>query len=80
MAIDSAVPFEEDNKDPRIWFHVHIYHECMFSILKRINDMLFKNSHICCLCSCFCCTDDVSWDATNELVVGWHVTGPKLKD
>ncbi|KAM0855813.1 hypothetical protein ACQ4PT_049524 [Festuca glaucescens] len=39
-----AVLFEEDNKDPRIWFHVHNYHE------------------------------------SNELVVGWHGTGPKLKD
>jgi hypothetical protein len=38
---DSAVPFEEDDKDPRIWFLDHNYHESMFSMFKRINGMLF---------------------------------------
>uniref|UniRef100_A0A453D4W8 MPN domain-containing protein n=1 Tax=Aegilops tauschii subsp. strangulata TaxID=200361 RepID=A0A453D4W8_AEGTS len=32
-----AVPFEEDDKDPRIWFLDHNYHESMFSMFKRIN-------------------------------------------
>uniref|UniRef100_A0A453D4W3 MPN domain-containing protein n=1 Tax=Aegilops tauschii subsp. strangulata TaxID=200361 RepID=A0A453D4W3_AEGTS len=36
-----AVPFEEDDKDPRIWFLDHNYHESMFSMFKRINGMLF---------------------------------------
>ncbi|KAJ6901229.1 26S proteasome non-ATPase regulatory subunit 7 [Populus alba x Populus x berolinensis] len=31
------VPFEEDDKDPRIWFLDHNYHESMFSMFKRIN-------------------------------------------
>nr|XP_020194977.1 26S proteasome non-ATPase regulatory subunit 7 homolog A-like [Aegilops tauschii subsp. strangulata] len=32
-----AVPFQEDDKDPRIWFLDHNYHESMFSMFKRIN-------------------------------------------
>ncbi|KAK1265617.1 putative 26S proteasome non-ATPase regulatory subunit 7 [Acorus gramineus] len=32
-----AVPFEEDEKDPSIWFLDHNYHEAMFSMFKRIN-------------------------------------------
>lgn len=38
-----AVPFEEDEKDPSIWFLDHNYHESMFSMFKRINGTaLFK--------------------------------------
>lgn len=32
-----AVPFEEEDKDPSIWFLDHLYHESMFSMFKRIN-------------------------------------------
>ncbi|XP_021848400.1 26S proteasome non-ATPase regulatory subunit 7 homolog A [Spinacia oleracea] len=32
-----AVPFEEDDKDPSIWFLDHNYHESMFSMFWRIN-------------------------------------------
>ena len=34
-----TVPFEEDDKDPNIWFLDHNYHESMFSMFKRINGM-----------------------------------------
>ncbi|GER46652.1 Mov34/MPN/PAD-1 family protein [Striga asiatica] len=32
-----AVPFEEDGRDPNIWFLDHNYHESMFSMFRRIN-------------------------------------------
>ncbi|KAJ1696387.1 hypothetical protein LUZ63_004899 [Rhynchospora breviuscula] len=32
-----AVPFEEDDKDPTIWFLDHNYHEALFGMFKRIN-------------------------------------------
>eukprot|EP00959_Pyramimonas_sp_CCMP1952_P373863 7829583-Pyramimonas_sp.AAC.2 len=32
-----AVPFEEDEKDPSIWFLDHSYHENMLSMFKKIN-------------------------------------------
>mmetsp|Transcript_15368 Transcript_15368/g.33212 ORF Transcript_15368/g.33212 Transcript_15368/m.33212 type:complete len:316 (-) Transcript_15368:273-1220(-) len=32
-----AVPFEEDEKDPSIWFLDHSYHENMFTMFKKIN-------------------------------------------
>ncbi|CAL5389811.1 unnamed protein product [Camellia sinensis] len=33
----TLVPFEEDDKDPSMWFLDHNYHESMFSMFKRIN-------------------------------------------
>lgn len=32
-----AVPFEEDPKDPTVWFLDHNYHENMFSMFKKVN-------------------------------------------
>lgn len=31
-----AVPFEEDPKDPKVWYMDHIYHETMFSMFKKV--------------------------------------------
>ena len=30
-----AVPFEEDERDPNIWFLDHSFHETMFSMFKK---------------------------------------------
>eukprot|EP00271_Cylindrocystis_brebissonii_P002552 TRINITY_DN13243_c0_g1_i1.p1 TRINITY_DN13243_c0_g1~~TRINITY_DN13243_c0_g1_i1.p1 ORF type:complete len:304 (+),score=66.38 TRINITY_DN13243_c0_g1_i1:249-1160(+) len=32
-----AVPFEEDDKDPSVWFLDHNYHEAMFAMFKKVN-------------------------------------------
>jgi len=32
-----AVPFEEDPRDPKVWFLDHNYHEQMFSMFKKVN-------------------------------------------
>ena len=32
-----AIPFEEDPKDPNVWFLDHTYHETMFSMFKKVN-------------------------------------------
>lgn len=32
-----AVPFEEDRKDPNVWFFDHNYHESMFAMFKKVN-------------------------------------------
>jgi len=32
-----AVPFEEDPRDPQVWFLDHNYHEMMFSMFKKVN-------------------------------------------
>ena len=37
LLIFFVVPFEEDDKDPSIWFLDHNYHESMFHMFKRIN-------------------------------------------
>jgi hypothetical protein len=35
-----AVPFEEDDKDPSIWFLDHSYLENMFRMFKKVNGEL----------------------------------------
>lgn len=42
-----SVPFEEDEKDPSIWFLDHNYHESMFSMFKRINGIFSCSSAFC---------------------------------
>eukprot|EP00928_Gymnodinium_smaydae_P056724 TRINITY_DN4004_c0_g2_i1.p1 TRINITY_DN4004_c0_g2~~TRINITY_DN4004_c0_g2_i1.p1 ORF type:complete len:392 (-),score=133.85 TRINITY_DN4004_c0_g2_i1:62-1156(-) len=32
-----AVPFEEDQRDPQVWFLDHNYHENMFAMFKKVN-------------------------------------------
>jgi len=32
-----AVPFEEDERDPKIWFLDHSFHEAMFGMFKKVN-------------------------------------------
>lgn len=32
-----AIPFEEDPKDPNVWFLDHTYHENMFNMFRKIN-------------------------------------------
>jgi len=32
-----AVPFEEDERDPNIWFLDHSFHEAMFAMFKKVN-------------------------------------------
>jgi len=32
-----AVPFEEDARDPKVWFLDHNYHEHMFAMFKKVN-------------------------------------------
>jgi hypothetical protein len=43
------VPFEEDDKDPRIWFLDHNYHESMFSMFKRINGNSWEHGSLVCI-------------------------------
>jgi 26S proteasome regulatory subunit N8 len=37
MTNSYAVPFEEDAKDPTVWFLDHNYHEEMYTMFKKIN-------------------------------------------
>jgi hypothetical protein len=31
------VPFEEEEKDPSVWFLDHNYHESMYDMFKKVN-------------------------------------------
>ncbi|KAJ3092366.1 26S proteasome non-ATPase regulatory subunit 7 [Quaeritorhiza haematococci] len=37
IANSYAVPFEEDEKDPSVWFLDHNYHEAMYDMFKKVN-------------------------------------------
>ncbi|KAI8920651.1 maintenance of mitochondrial structure and function-domain-containing protein [Entophlyctis helioformis] len=37
VANSYALPFEEDEKDPSVWFLDHNYHEAMYEMFKKIN-------------------------------------------
>jgi 26S proteasome regulatory subunit N8 len=39
----NKVPFEEDEKDPLVWFADHNYHEDMYSMFRKVNGMNFLN-------------------------------------
>ena len=41
-----ALPFEEDDKDPKIWFLDHNYLENMFAMFKKVNGERAKCSQI----------------------------------
>lgn len=45
-----AVPFEEDDKDPSIWFLDHSYLENMFRMFKKVNGT-FNNGICVVICS-----------------------------
>jgi len=34
-----AVPFEEDSKNPKIWFLDHNYHENMWAMFRKVNGL-----------------------------------------
>ncbi|KAJ3343411.1 proteasome regulatory particle subunit [Entophlyctis luteolus] len=37
VANSYALPFEEDDKDPNVWFLDHNYHEAMYDMCKKVN-------------------------------------------
>lgn len=62
-----AVPFEEDAKNPLVWFFDHNYHENMFIMFKKVCSSYSRVSYI-----------DMQIN-TKEKVLGWYSTGPKCK-
>lgn len=57
LAHHSTVPFEEDDKDPSIWFLDHSYLENMFRMFKKVNGEFLrwiKGKLVWCgpLCTC----------------------------
>ena len=39
VANSYALPFEEDEKDPSVWFLDHNYHESMHEMFKKVNGL-----------------------------------------
>jgi len=76
-----AVPFEEDDRNPKIWFLDHSYLEQMYRMFKKGNGaprrpprLLAHAVHQVLSCKggppC----------AARERVVGWYSTGPRLRE
>lgn len=77
-----AVPFEEDLKDPTVWFLDHNYHEEMFAMFKKVSGMYLLASYRLALLVwqfySFVCLFCVVITA-KEKVIGWYSTGPKIR-
>jgi hypothetical protein len=49
-----AVPFEEDDRNPKVWFLDHNYHENMFTMFKKVNGTACSSFHLFPQrCACF---------------------------
>ena len=44
IPVANIVPFEEDEKDPSVWFLDHNYHENMFNMFKKVNGTFYFSS------------------------------------
>ena len=69
-----ALPFEEDSKDPKIWFLDHNYLENMYAMFKKVNGQW---GFILCASYLFCVFE--SFVSAREKIVGWYSTGPKIR-
>lgn len=38
-----AIPFEEDASQSSIWFMDHLYHEQMFSMMKKVFEIIIED-------------------------------------
>ena len=61
------MPFEEDERDPSIWFLDHNYLENMTDMLRKVNGNAFTKLLIFYNL------------LASEKIVGWYHSGPKLK-
>ena len=79
-----AVPFEEDERDPAIWFFDHSYHEQMYRMHRRINGAppppAGRPAEATHNNSASTRASASRARAAKETVVGWYSTGPKVKE
>ena len=74
-----ALPFEEDDKDPSIWFLDHSYLEGMYKMFKKVNGEI-KPAPPRLSAPLDLLSHSPSPLPAREKVVGWYSTGPKLKE
>ncbi len=71
-----AVPFEEDDKDPKIWFLDHNYLENMFAMFKKVNGENISTQMILVgWRRCFPCTISCKFVRTKKMNIideNWH--------
>ena len=78
-----AVPFEEDDRDPKIWFLDHSYLEQMYRMFKKVNGKLLSLAAVTVCGSAWheqVVRVSCSVRAARERVVGWYSTGPRLRE
>jgi len=86
LPLSFTVPFEEDLKNPLIWYLDHNYLESMFYMFKKINGMSLPPSFPPSLprfFTPFLTTPPSlppSLPPAKERIVGFYSTGPKIKE
>ena len=70
------VPFDEDEREPSVWFLDHNYLENMTAMFRKVNGSFVNNTNyfLYTLFSLF----SLCIYAAREHIVGWYHTGPKL--
>ena len=64
LFLPRALPTDIQNMYIPLWFHI-------FYDLNRSNDCVW-DARRCCVQSCFCCSDQVSWEQSNITVTSQH--------
>ena len=77
-----AVPFEEDEKDPRTWFLDHNYVEAMNDMFKKVNGaspLALEGSQPTRGHAVRALLTPPTVPAAREKLIGWYHTGPRLR-
>ena len=76
------VPYEEDDRDPTIWFLDHSYLENMFRMFKKVNGAITDLPDATNVLVIPCQRQQVAYrpGAAREHIVGWYSTGPRLRE
>lgn len=69
VANSFAIPFEEDEKDPKTWFLDHNYIEGMWEMFKKVNGEHILSQLL----------SNLEPSIARERMVGWYHSGPKLR-
>ena len=67
VANSFAVPFEEDPREPHVWFLDHLYLEAMFGMVRRVKIQILALLFTICKVN------------AREKIVGWYTTGNRFK-
>ena len=73
------VPFEEDERDPSVWFLDHNYVEAMNDMFKKVNGEMLVTISLNFFFLYLIKLKKILNDIAREKMIGWYHSGPKLR-